>query len=62
VTTINFDRNKIRSFVSALNKKTDAVSSELDRRMVNTEVRYEAPFDVNDTFAEILQWHMDQNS
>ena len=62
VTTINFDRNKVRSYASGLNKKADQVSGELDRRMVNTEVRYEAPFDVNDTFAEVLQWHMDQNS
>ena len=28
----------------------------------NAEVRYEAPFDVNDTFAEVLQWHIGQNS
>jgi hypothetical protein len=29
---------------------------------VNTEVAYDAPFDVNDSFAEVLRWHMDQNS
>ncbi len=62
VTTINFDRNKVRAFASGLNKKSDRVSAELDRQMVNTEVLYEAPFDVNDTFAEVLQWHMDRNS
>ena len=62
VTTINFDRNKVRSFATGLNKKADGVSAELDRCMVNTEVSYEAPFDVNDTFAEVLQWHMGQNS
>lgn len=58
VTTINFDRNKIRSFTTCLSKKSDQVSAELDRQMVNTEVAYEAPFDVNDTFAQVLQWHM----
>ena len=62
VTTINFDRNKVRSYAAFLNKKSDQTSAELDKRMVNTEVDYEAPFDVNDTFAEVLQWHMDQNS
>ena len=62
VTTINFDRNKVRSFASGLNKKSDRISAELDKCMVNTEVAYEAPFDVNDTFAEVLQWHMGQNS
>ena len=62
VTTINFDRNKIRSFAAGLSKKSDRISAELDKCMVNTEVDYSAPFDVNDTFADVLQWHMDQNS
>ena len=62
VISINFDRNKIRAYTSCLNQKSDRISAELDKRMVNTEVHYEAPFDVNDTFTEVLQWHMDQNS
>lgn len=62
VTTINFDRNKVRSYASFLCKKADQVSAELDKYMVNTEVSYEAPFDVNDTFAEVLQQHIDQNN
>ena len=62
VTTINFDRNKVRSFAAYLSKKADQVSAELDKRMVNTEVCYEAPFDVNDSFAEVLQQHIDCNS
>ena len=32
-------------------------SRELDKLMVNTDVAYEAPFDVNDTLAEVLQWY-----
>lgn len=62
VTTINFDRNKVRSLAAGLSKKADRVSAELDRQTVNAEVDYEAPFDVNDTFADVLQWYMDQNS
>ena len=62
VTTINFDRNKVRSYASGLNKKADRISAELDRQMVNTEVSYEAPFDVNDTFAEVLQQQTGQDS
>ena len=54
VTTINFDRNKVRSYATALSRRADQVSAELDRHMVNTEVDYEPPFDVNDTFAEVL--------
>ena len=62
VTTINFDRTKVRSYATGLSKKADQVSAELDKSMVNTDVAYEAPFDVNDTFAEVLQWHIDHNS
>jgi len=62
VTTINFDRSKVRTFAVALGKKSDAVSAELDKRMVNTDVAYEAPFDVNDTFAEVLRWYTGQES
>ena len=62
VTTINFDRTKVRSYATGLSKKADQVSAELDKSMVNTDVAYEAPFDVNDTFAEVLQWHIGQNS
>ena len=61
VTTINFDRNKIRSFATHLNKTADQISAQLDKEMVNTEVAYEAPFDVNDTFADILQQYLERN-
>ena len=62
VTTINFDRNKVRALAGGLNKKSDRISAELDKHMVNTEVTYEAPFDVNDTFADVLQWYVSRNS
>ena len=55
VTTINFDRNKIRRMCADLSKKADEVSTELDAAMVNTKVEYEPPFDVNDTFAEAFE-------
>lgn len=55
VTTINFDRNKIRSMCADLSKKADEVSAALDTALVNTTVEYEVPFDVNDTFAEAFE-------
>ena len=58
VTSINFNRNKVRAFATGLSKKADQISAELDKRIVNTEVDYEPPFDVNDSFAEVLRWHM----
>ena len=54
VTTIDFDRNKIRGMATALSKKADEISMALDKCLVNTEVAYEAPFDINDSFEEIL--------
>ena len=55
VTTINFDRKAVKNYAAEMNRRADAVSSELDRCMVNSEVAYEAPFDVNDSFAEVFE-------
>ena len=55
VTTINFDRNKIRKLCGDLSKKSDEVSAALDSVLVNTQVEYTVPFDVNDTFAEAFE-------
>lgn len=60
VTTINFDRNKIRAYTAGLDKKADRISAELDRCMIGTEVAYEPPFDANDTFAEVLQNYLER--
>ncbi len=60
VTTINFDRNKVRGFAVRLSKQADEVSSRLDQCMVNHQVDYQPLFDVNDTFAEVLQWFCDR--
>ena len=58
VTTINFDRNKIRKMCADLSKKSGETSAALDAALVNTPVEYEAPFDVNETFAEAFEAHM----
>ena len=55
VTTINFDRNKIRKMCGDLSKKSDEVSAALDSVLVNTQMEYTVPFDVNDTFAEAFE-------
>ena len=55
VTTINFDRNKIRKMCGDLSKKSDEVSAALDSVLVNTQVEYTVPFDVNYTFAEAFE-------
>ena len=54
VVTINFDRNKIRKMCGELSKKSDEISASLDAALVNAQVDYAAPFDVNDTFADVF--------
>jgi len=54
VTTINFDRSVIRKHAAALSRRSDEFSTEIDRCIVNAEVAYEAPFDVNDSLAEVF--------
>ncbi|MBR5031202.1 MAG: hypothetical protein IKX49_00710 [Clostridia bacterium] len=55
VTTINFDRNKLKKQNRALAEKIDEVSAKIDACTVNTQVGYESPFDVNDTLSEIFE-------
>ena len=55
VVTINFDRNKIRKMCGDLSKKADDTSCDLDAALINTSVDYTAPFDVNDTFADVFE-------
>jgi len=54
VTTINFDRNVIRGYLAEMNRKADDISAQLDRCQVNAEVDFVAPFDVNDSFADVF--------
>lgn len=59
VVTIDFDRHKIRALASSLGQKADALSIEMDKCLVNTEVDYVPPFDLNDSFDTILTDFMD---
>ena len=54
VTTINFDRSKIRGMATELGRKADEVSAKLDQCIVNTVVDYSLPFEINDSFDVIL--------
>ena len=54
VTTINFDRNKIRGMATELGRRADEVSGKLDQCLVNTTVDYTLPFEMNDSFDVIL--------
>ena len=62
VTTINFDRNKIRGMATELGRKADEVSAKLDQCIVNTVVEYVLPFEMNDSFDVILSDFIQQQS
>lgn len=59
VTTINFDRNVVRKHLANIDRKADAVSAELDRCMVNAEVDFVPPFNVNDSFADAFTAYLE---
>ena len=62
VVTINFDRNKIRKMCATLSRKADETSCALDTALINTRVDYSAPFDVNDTFAEVFESYLGEQT
>ena len=45
VVTIHYDRNRVRSYLKQLTEKSDQVSAQLDRCLINSQVDYDAPFD-----------------
>ena len=54
VTTIDFDRNKVRAVAAKYNKKADKASREIDKILICTEIDYTPPFDVNESLETIL--------
>jgi len=55
VTTIDFDRNKIRTAVENLQRQADEISNKIDSAVINTQVDYQLPFDLHANLSEILE-------
>jgi len=55
VSVIDFDRNKVRAIAKKLLKESDEVSANLDKIMVDKEVKYTPEYDVNDTYEDVLE-------
>lgn len=62
VTTINFDRNAVRRYITQLSRESDEVSAKLDQALVNTPVEYDAPFDVGDSFADVFEAYLSRKA
>jgi hypothetical protein len=62
VSVIDFDRNEVKKIVRNLLKDTDDVSSRIDKLMVDVEVIYYPPYDVNDSFEDALDQFVASNT
>lgn len=62
VTTINFDRKLVRNATAELERRADAVSTEIDQCAINSNVDYITPFGVNDGFDEAFEAYMAQKA
>ena len=49
-----FDRNRAKDLVRELMSEADKVSAEIDSAMINTVVDYNPPFNVNDSFEDVM--------
>jgi len=54
VTSIDFDRNKVRASAKKYQKEADDVSTKIDRLMVDVEVAYVPEFSPTDTFDDAI--------
>lgn len=54
VTTINYDRNKVKKIYKAITKECEEMSTLIDKVQINTEVVFEPKFDLSDTIEDML--------
>lgn len=50
-----FDRGRAKDVVREIMSKADKVSAEIDAALINTQVEYEPPFNVNDSFDDVME-------
>lgn len=49
-----YDRDKAKAMMRSMILDADKVSAEIDTAIINTPVEYEAPFNVNDSFEDVM--------
>lgn len=54
VSTIDYDRNKVKGIFKRIQKETDEVSLKIDALNVTLEVSYEPKYEIGDSFEEAL--------
>ena len=55
VTTINYDRNKIKRIYKAIKNECEEMSTLIDKTQINTEVIFEPKWDISDTLEDMLE-------
>lgn len=55
VSTEAFDRGAAKKTMRDLLAQADKTSAEIDAAMINTVVEYVAPFNVNDSFEDVME-------
>lgn len=50
-----FDRDRAKDVVREIMSKADRMSAEIDAALINTRVEYEPPFNVNDSFDDVME-------
>ena len=58
VSSIDFDRNKVKSVQKALANKCDEVSTAIDRAMINVVVDFNPKYDVIGTFDDAMETYL----
>ena len=61
VTTIDFDRNKVKAIVNRLRKELDKTSTEIDLMQLNTQVDFDHIFDIGDSLEDAVEKWKDYN-
>ena len=55
VTTIDYDRNRVKKAYKAITKECEEMSTLIDKVQINTEVDFEPKFDLSDTIEDMLE-------
>lgn len=55
VSTIDFDRNKVKALSKIMINESDDISTRIDKFMIESEVRFTPTYDINDTFEDALE-------
>lgn len=50
-----FNRDESKAVMRDVITASDKVSAEIDAALINTQVNYEPPYDVNDTFEDVME-------